>query len=449
MTSRVLACASVLSGLALVAGCSSSSLSPEAGAPDARPHDGSAGDARTEDAPHDAAPADAHDAAADSGADAADSVADASDSSADASDSGPTLGDGGPVAAGTWTCAPCNGATCDAGCGAGSLLCGAACVPAVVDANNCGACGHACAAGELCSRGVCTPRSATVLASGISGASHVSLDAKSVYWVDAAGVHFVPRAGGAVKDLAPAAGKPVRVALDATTAYWSEPGAGAIMRAPKDGTGAPALVTAATQPQGLVIVGGTLYWVSSKAGDASIHQIPATGGTASVFYTVDASASAPALMDIAAGGTTLAVSEGSLGGPVMGIPILADGTAGTPTVLVTSPSWTHASGAVAARPGDFCYVFAGSPGQWGFQCLSGIAFTPVGQGTPFTLPACGLAYSGGAIDVIARRDFNPSVPFAPSPVLKLSSDTAVAMTSDDADVCFINTAGELRLLAMP
>jgi hypothetical protein len=360
-----------------------------------------------------------------------------------------TLNDGGPVAPGTWTCATCDGGACAGGCAPGSLLCGGACVLAVADANNCGACGHACAASEVCSRGVCTPRAATVLASGIGGAVSVALDAQSVAWVDAAGVHVVPRAGGAAKDLAPATDKPLRVALDATYAYWSDAVGGAIMRAPKDGSGAPALLTAAAQPQGLAVVGSTVYWVSSNTGDAFIRQVPASGGTSSIFYTVDATASAPPLFEIVAGGTTLVVAEGSLPPQTMRIPILADGTAGTPTVLITSPDWLVSSGDVAARAGNFCSVFSGHPGEWGFQCLSGIAFTPVGAGTRFTLPACGLAFSGGGIEIIAQRDFNNPTPFAPSPVQTFSSDRAVAITSDDTDLCFINTAGELRVLPMP
>jgi hypothetical protein len=114
---------------------------------------------------------------------------------------------------------------------------------------NCGACGQACTGTDVCRLGACVPLASTLVATGLTGAVDLVADAVNLYFVDAAGVHFVPKTGGAVKDIAPATGNPVRVAEDGTYAYWSENMAGSIMRAPKDGSGTPSVVAAATLPQ--------------------------------------------------------------------------------------------------------------------------------------------------------------------------------------------------------
>jgi hypothetical protein len=334
-----------------------------------------------------------------------------------------------------------------------------------VDRAHCGQCGRACTGTDECVLGQCVSRASTVIAAGLNvvndagGQSpyvHVVLDATNVYFVDGNGVHFVPKAGGAVKDLAPAAGKPARVAVDDTYAYWSVNLGAAIMRAPKDGSGTPTLVTAATQPQGLVVDATDVFWVSNLpgAGDDNIHVAPKTGGTSTIFK----SQLGGEVDDIITDGTFLYVAAqgGNASNPTAyTIPIAADGGAGSSFAFLPAPMFGEKN-YLAAHPGEFCVASVATCAVndcAGIQCNVGMystfAPTPDLFVSAMAMSPCALVYGelyakkqtvvAPLRDVMQNRRAE----------IQLTTDQAVAIASDGERVYVIESGGSLRSLPIP
>jgi hypothetical protein len=65
--------------------------------------------------------------------------------------------------------------------------------------------------------------------------------------------------------IAQAQQQPKRLVVDSMYVYWSNLLGAAIMRARKDGTGSPELVSAANAPWGLVVDATDVYWVEVSA----------------------------------------------------------------------------------------------------------------------------------------------------------------------------------------
>jgi hypothetical protein len=360
--------------------------------------------------------------------------------------------------------AVCVGGQCETVCPPGVQLCGNACVVETMDRANCGACGNACAATDVCRLGTCVPLASTIVASGLTlpspifstfgivGTADLVVDATNVYFVDAAGVHFVPKSGGTVKDIAPATGKPIRVAVDDTYVYWSENLAASIMRAPKDGTGMPSLVADASEPQGLVVTGGTVYWVSSSTTDFNIYAAPAGGGTASTFKTITNAVTGGllynGLQEIRTDGTNLYVvaTVGPFAVPIAG---------GATTSLANGSTFTV--GAVAARSGEYCGFSSGVGGS-GFTCESGGVFFPfmseefLPDDTAVTLPECGIAYGRRTVSTTTTMGTflvtNLGMQVG-GPQYELLADGPVSMTNDGTTLYFIDTSGNIRGLPIP
>jgi hypothetical protein len=340
-------------------------------------------------------------------------------------------------------------------CPPGRQLCNGSCVIENNDPANCGACGNACAAGELCLLGSCVPESLTVVESGVAGTVAIAVDGTTVFFVDGAGVHAAPASGGGpFRKLADGTGKPLRVAVDGTYAYWSENLGGAIMRAPKDGSGSPSLVAAATQPQGLVVVGSTVYWVSNVSGDGTIYQAPAGGGTPSRFATPAGQVGMNGLQEIVTDGQSLYVANDQC--PYR-VPILPDGTAGSPVGL-THEGVLEEDGVISGRPNDFCGMWSGLSGE-GINCQKGGWGFVHGANEfpgPFVLPSCGLVYSmAGAPNsndfvtyLVADRDFYSAN--LKSPRVTLTTDPISApLVTDGSSIYFLDLAGDIRRLPIP
>ena len=291
--------------------------------------------------------------------------------------------------------------------------------------------------------GACVPRASTVLVSGLSGGLQLTVDATQVYFVDGAGVHAVPKTGGAAKNIADATGKPLRVAVDDTYAYWSENLGGAIMRAPKDGSGSPTLVAAATQPQGVAVADGQVFWVSNEATDYNLYRAAASGGTASV-----AGPFGPAHA-LVTGGLQEIVTDGSSvyfasDGAAFSLPIEADGGLGASTSIQAGAREVPAF--IAARSGQYCGAWAGALADIAGIVCSGeppIQFMGPLQLVAPTMPACGLAYGNAGSWLIAQRDLGTG--FA----MSLATDQPVSMATDGPNIYLLNTAGEIRVLPLP
>ncbi len=235
------------------------------------------------------------------------------------------------------TTALCTNDSCEADCQPGWTSCylpemlpatdspSYGCFTTQTDPANCGACGHACAVGQACIDSACVAASTLSLVTGLSKPNSLALDATRVFWSDTGTgtISSVAKTGGAVTTLAQNQVSPASVALDDTFVYWSAREAdsgstGFILRAPKDASAAPQIVTTADSPRSLVVVGSTVYFtsVNPNNGIGGISSVPKTGGVATTF----ASPFEDGYVELVTDGTTL-YTELPEGGPIIPVAI--------------------------------------------------------------------------------------------------------------------------------
>jgi hypothetical protein len=165
-------------------------------------------------------------------------------------------------------------------CAPGHLQCGSTCVDPQTDDANCGGCGLACPTG--CSAGRCV----VTLASTTGGCGvAIAVDATSVYWTDACAgaVMKVPLAGGAVTTLASSPGAS-SLAIDATNVYFSDGYEGddaGVRSVPLQGGPVTALSTGIAGVGGLVVDAARIYWVQGNA----VVSMPLGGGGPTTLAT--------------------------------------------------------------------------------------------------------------------------------------------------------------------
>jgi hypothetical protein len=109
------------------------------------------------------------------------------------------------------------------------------------------------------------------------------LDASNVYWSLGDELRRVPKSGGAGAVLATME-RISRIAQDADHVYWTSYSDDTIERVDKEGQNPPAVLTTyVSSPQGVVVDGGTLYWI-----DDQLMTMPASGGTIPTVFSPDA-----------------------------------------------------------------------------------------------------------------------------------------------------------------
>jgi hypothetical protein len=140
----------------------------------------------------------------------------------------------------------------------------------------------------------------TVLAAGQAYPTGIAVEGTDVYWLNG-GSTQVGVAGSVMSlRLVPPGGAPAvlatgtlydglsGVAVDGTSAYWSDSTTGSVMKAPlagfPDGGAPTVLATGQTDPGDIVVDGGYVYWANST-NDASIVKAPVGGGPITTLVT--------------------------------------------------------------------------------------------------------------------------------------------------------------------
>ena len=152
------------------------------------------------------------------------------------------------------------------------------------------------------------------LATSEIGPIAIAIDGSNVYWagyadVGEGAIMKVPIAGGTKVQLAVGDSMryPYRIAVDATDVYWINAGSGpvtdgSIMRVPQAGGTIVTLAADLGPGQGLVVTGGTVYFVS-KSG---VQSVSSSGGAVSTFKSTPPGAQQ--WVDIAADTTSIYLS---------------------------------------------------------------------------------------------------------------------------------------------
>jgi hypothetical protein len=192
----------------------------------------------------------------------------------DCGDCGIACPAGGPNAAPVCTPNGC-AIACDAGfddCDSGAAGCE---TPVDDDPSNCGSCGFDCGA-DPCDAGACVP---LVLAShGLWTPDDLAVDGAHVFYTleFLNEVRSVP-VGGGPSMLVATASLPESIAVDGTSAYWTEPTA--IKKVAKTGGAPVTLVSGLNNPYGIALDENNVYFTV----DGDVRRVPKEGGAVTVL----------------------------------------------------------------------------------------------------------------------------------------------------------------------
>ena len=179
----------------------------------------------------------------------------------------------------------------------------------------------------------------------------LAVNSSSAFWTETGGgtVNSVPLAGGTPGTLASGGTNPLAIAIDSSSVYWTDDGNGTVMKTGLTGGTATTLSSGGTNPAGLAIDLTSVYWTDN--GKNTVMKAPLGGGSASTL----ASAQGPLLMAVDsasvywADNTSGNLLKVALGG---GTPTtLASGQSSPYDVVVDSASayWTDYAGGTVMK----------------------------------------------------------------------------------------------------
>jgi hypothetical protein len=190
--------------------------------------------------------------------------------------------------------------------------------------------------------GKCSPQ---VIASNIVGAVDIAIAGSSLYWTYRTGVMRANLDGTGALPITTVETSPFRLATDATSVYWTDPGAGTVRKAPLAG-GAPSTVALAQfNPVHVVSDGTWVYWSNQDVG--TVSRAHPDGSSLSVIATVGSQVNGIAVdatLAYVCGFAANAILTAPVGG---GVASPFEVTSGSPIRIVKSgPSlfWTTYTG---------------------------------------------------------------------------------------------------------
>ncbi len=154
-------------------------------------------------------------------------------------------------------------------------------------ATSCGRCGNACAPGQACVAGACVSSAPMpqIIATGEGGPIGITADGVNVFWSNRDSGQIVRAAPDGSARTVLTSGQTATLSLmdsDRADVYWTAFGAGTVYATPKAG-GAVRVVATAAGASGMVVWGGYVYFGNFGAG--VVYRAPASGGAATVVQS--------------------------------------------------------------------------------------------------------------------------------------------------------------------
>jgi len=125
-----------------------------------------------------------------------------------------------------------------------------------------------------------TGGSPSTLYASLYNPTGLTVDATRVFFCDGANIRSVPKGGGATTVLA--SGTCSRIAQDANNIYWTDYGAGTVLRLPKTGGSPATLASGSNSPAGIATDGVNVYW-SEESWPGYVRKVPVNGGSVTLL----------------------------------------------------------------------------------------------------------------------------------------------------------------------
>lgn len=184
-----------------------------------------------------------------------------------------------------------------------------------------------------------------IVASGLSMARSIVLDATNVYWTEmgSGAVKKAVLSSGTVTTLASGQNSPFGIAVDANSVYWTEYGSGKVKKTGLNGGIVTTLATGLDSPANIVVDAAGVYWTEYN-GSGTVKKAGLNGGSVTTLasglnYPLGIAINAAVVYWTEAVGQTVS-KVGTAGGSVT---ILATGLTSPTSIAVDSASvyWTE------------------------------------------------------------------------------------------------------------